>query len=320
MNATGRKMILVTGGAGFVGGILAHQLLVDGHEVVVVDDLSNGRKENVPEDAYFHVCDLADARTLEVLDQYPIEVVIHCAAQSSNAISFEAPVADLYANQLATLNILLYCKTKSIRRFIFTSSMSCYGEAEEFPTPETTCCYPDSFYAVHKLASEHYVRIFSQEYGFETTIFRLYTTYGFGQNLENVRQGLLSIYLSYLLHKKTLVVKGAGERIRDIVHVEDVVRAIRLSIERAESIGKTYNLATQESVTIQFLIDNLVAGLGLDPAVYPVEWEKGTPGDPFKTHGSIEAARKDLGWEPQISVIEGVRRTLLPYITPEEVK
>lgn len=307
------KVILVTGGAGFVGSLLARRLLEKGHEVVVLDDLSNGKRENVPEAAYFHISDLVDAAALSVLDQYPIEVVIHCAAQSSNAISFEDPVADLYANQLATLNLLRYCHPRGIRRFLFTSSMSAYGQASRYPTPESECCYPDSFYAVHKLASEHYLRIFAQEYGFETTVFRLYTTYGFGQNLDNVKQGLLSIYLSYLLEGKTLVIKGDGERIRDIVHVDDVVRAIELALECPESVGKTYNMATGETITIRSLIDRLVAGIGKDPATYPIEWQGKTPGDPFKTHGSIEAARRDLGWEPKVSVLEGIRKTLEPY-------
>lgn len=308
-----KKVILVTGGAGFVGSILVQRLLEKGHEVVVLDDLSNGKFENVPKAAYFHICDLSDAAALSVLDQYPVEVVIHCAAQSSNAISFEEPVADLYSNQLATLNLLRYCHPRGIRRFLFTSSMSAYGQASSFPTLESDCCYPDSFYAVHKLASEHYLRIYAQEYGFETTVFRLYTTYGFGQNLDNVKQGLLSIYLSYLLEGETLVVKGDGERIRDIVHVDDVVRAIELALERPESIGKIYNMATGETITIRSLIEGLIAGLGKDPAAYPVAWQGKTPGDPFRTHGSIEAARRDLGWEPQVSVLEGIRRTLEPY-------
>lgn len=313
-----KKNILVTGGAGFVGGILTSRLIKDGYGVVVVDDLSNGKRSNVPERAEFIAMNLAEEGGYVMLAEYNFEAVIHCAAQSSNAISFENPKADLMSNQLATLNLLDFCRNKKIKRIIFTSSMSAYGRAKIYPTPEDEPCYPDSFYAVHKLASEHYVRIYAQEHDLKTTVFRLYTTYGYGQNLENTQQGLLSIYLSYLLKKIPLVVKGSGDRVRDIVYVEDVVDAICLSLNNVKTYGKTYNLGTGDCVSIDEIIYDLLSGLGYDPATYPVVWEGSTPGDPPKTQALMDAIATDTGWRPRVTPKEGIRRTLEIFLNAAE--
>lgn len=305
-----KQNILVTGGAGFVAGILTTRLIKNGYGVVVVDDLSNGKRSNVPQGAAFLEMDLAEEGAYKALAIHNFDALIHCAAQSSNAISFKDPKADLMANQLATLNLLEFCRNQKIKRVIFTSSMSAYGRTKNFPTPENEPCYPDSFYAVHKLASEHYIRIYAQEYDFETTVFRLYTTYGYGQNLENTQQGLLSIYLSYLLKKIPLVVKGSGERLRDIVYVEDVVDAICLSLNNVKTIGKTYNLGTGDCVSIKEIIHDLLLGLGCDPATYPIVWEGPTPGDPHMSQALMDAIAIDIGWRPKVSPKEGIRRTL----------
>jgi UDP-glucose 4-epimerase len=178
---------------------------------------------------------------------------------------------------------------------------------------EDYCCKPDSFYAVHKQACEHYIRIFSQVHGLDYTIFRLYTTYGHGQNLENMEQGLLSIYLGYILKKERLVVKGSKDRTRDIVHVNDVVRAITKSLFNPVSFGKVYNLGTGRSLKIEKIVELLTTGLGYKKEEYPVVYEKGTLGDPFDTLADIRAAARDLGWKPFISAEEGIRLTVGPY-------
>lgn len=314
---TTAKSYLVTGGAGFVGSVLSRRLLRDGNRVTIADNMSNGKRENVPPDTRFLHIDLADAAACAPLAKERFDAVIHCAAQSSNATSFENPAADLAANQTATLNLLEFCRRQNIKRFLFTSSMSAYGQPKTFPTPETEPCYPDSFYAVHKLAAEHYVRIYAQEYGLEPTVFRLYTTYGYGQNLANMQQGLLSIYLGYMLKNDPLVVKGSGERLRDIVHVDDVVEAMVLSLHNPNTIGKTYNLGTGECHSIRDIIADLLRGLGKDPERYPIRWEPRTPGDPPKTHALTAAIAADVGWRPKIDAKTGIRRTVEGYSSPE---
>lgn len=307
------KSILVTGGAGFVGGYLCHSLKADGHKVVALDDLSNGKRENVPSGVEFIKSDLTSDDLTDVLSNHTFDAVIHCAAQSSNAISLKDPHRDIMANQYATLNLLEYCVRNSVKRFIFTSSMSVYGQPKKLPTKETNICYPDSFYAVHKLASEYYTRLFGNIYGLNYTIFRLYTTYGHGQNLANMEQGLLSIYLGYILKNERLIVKGSQDRTRDIIHVSDVVRAIVASLDNQKSYGKIYNLGTGKSLKIGKIIELLTSGLGYKKGQYPVKYTEGTLGDPFDTLADIEAAKKDLNWKPKISAQEGIKLTVNSY-------
>jgi len=309
MNRMGKR-ILVTGGAGFVGGYLCRTLLQDGHSVTVVDDLSNGKKENILPGVEFFLLDIASRDLFEKLAPFSFDCVIHCAAQASNALSFLDPHRDFEVNQLGTLRVLELCVEKGIKRLIFTSSMSVYGQAKTLPTKESEACYPDAYYAVHKLASEHYIRIYGGQHGLDYTIFRLYTTYGHGQNLENRDQGLLSIYLSYILKKDTLIVKGSKDRTRDIVNVDDVVRAIKLSLENPKSYGKVYNLGCGKSIKIGKIVDLLTRGLGYKKDEFPVSYEGATAGDPFDTLADIEAAKTDLGWMPEMSVEEGIRLTL----------
>jgi len=309
------KHILITGGAGFVGSYLCRELLKENYAVTVIDDLSNGNEDNISDGVDFYKLDISEEYSLDKLPNRSYECVIHCAAQSSNALSFIDPKRDLLVNQLGTLNVLKFCVKRSIKRIVFTSSMSAYGETNRLPTKENVAMYPDSFYAVHKLGSEHYLRIFSQQYGINYTIFRLYTTYGHGQNLENINQGLLSIYLSYIVNKKTIIVKGSKERTRDIIHVSDVVKAIMLSLKSENSYNKIYNLGTGKSLKIMEIIDLLTAGMGYEPGVYPVVYVEGTAGDPFDTLASIQNVKKDLNWEPIISAREGIKLTLEAYKT-----
>lgn len=304
------KRILVTGGAGFLGGYLCRSLLEDGHSVTAVDDLSNGKRENIPQGVEFLHLDITSGDFFDQLAPSSFDVVIHCAAQASNALSFLDPHRDFEVNQLGTLRVLEFCRNKDIKRFIFTSSMSVYGQAKTLPTQETETCYPDAYYAVHKLASEHYIRIYGKQHGLDYTIFRLYTTYGHGQNLENRDQGLLSIYLSYILKKDTLIVKGSKDRTRDIVNVDDVIRAIKLSLDEPKSYGKTYNLGYGQSIRIEKIVELLTTGLGYNQGEYPVSYEGATAGDPFDTLADIEAAKMDLGWVPEMSPEEGIRLTV----------
>ena len=307
------KSILVTGGAGFVGSYLCRALLHDGHTVTVVDDFSNGRKENVASGIRLFDLDITSREFFKKLAPFSYDTVIHCAAQASNALSFLDPHRDFEVNQLGTLRVLEFCVEKDIKRFIFTSSMSVYGQAKHIPTKETEVCLPDAYYAVHKLASEHYIRIYGQEHGLDCTIFRLYTTYGHGQNLDNINQGLLSIFLSYIVNNKPIIVKGSKDRTRDIIHVNDVVEAIILSISNDISINKVYNMGSGQYLSIEEIIELLTTGMGYKSDEYPVIYEESTKGDPFNTLADNSLARQELGWQPKISPTDGIKLTIEAY-------
>jgi UDP-glucose 4-epimerase len=303
------KKLLVTGGAGFVGSVLSDRLLKLGYSVTIVDDLSNGQESNLPRGAQFIRGDLAEAAPYEKLGQEKFDIIFHIAAQASNALSFRQPVRDLLSNQTSTLRLLEFARSSGCKRLIFTSSMSAYGIPKQFPTPEEEPLVPVSPYAVHKAASEEYLRIYGQEYGIDWTTFRLYTTYGSGQNLDNLDQGLLSIYLAYLVKKVPIVVKGDLSRKRDIVHVNDVVDAIVASMDRPQSHRQTYNLCTGTSLSIREILDELIRRMG-ENRDYPVEVQGATQGDPPVTYGSYEKAKRDLGFQPKIQPLDGIRLTI----------
>lgn len=303
------KKILITGGAGFVGTILSKKLAEEGFFVTIIDNLSNS--SSFPQHKNIHSLnyDLSKPDWVRELRDRHLDCIIHCAAQSSNAISQQFPIQDLLINQLATLNLLNYCKENGVRRFIFTSSMSVYGNPTKFPTPTHTTPNPLTFYGIHKATSEDYLRI-SQD--LDWTIFRLYTTYGTGQYLSNRKQGLIKIYLSYILEGKPIKIHGSLNRLRDVIHVDDVVAAIGKSLFRTETFGKIYNLGTGESHSIHHIINELLKASGKE-LDYPKTVEQGDIGDPAKTQADISNAIKDIEWLPKITLTEGILKTINGY-------
>lgn len=302
--------ILITGGAGFVGHYLTKNLLNHGFNVEIIDNFSNSdfalqelSKSSV------HNFDLAIPEWKSHLIKKNFDVIIHCAAQSSNAISQDSPFQDLDSNQLATLQVLDFCNKSGVKRLIFTSSMSVYGNASMFPTPPNNICLPLTNYAIHKLASEHYIK---NQIDLDWTIFRLYTTYGSGQFLKNKKQGLIKIYLSYLIENKPIVVHGDINRIRDIIHVSDVVSAITKSISNKITFNKIYNLGSGKTISVSQILEKLISEFGL-PSDYPIKITDADIGDPFKTHADISSLTKDLDWKPLISPLDGIKLTVNAY-------
>lgn len=212
--------ILVTGIAGFIGSNIAFRLLSLGHEILGIDDLSSGSIENVPQTTNFIQLDLSDARSLNKINFNP-DLIFHLAGQSSGEVSFDNPIDDLSKNTVSTLNIIQFGIKKQSKKIYYASSMSVYGDVGNLPVSENISCQPLSCYGVGKLASENYLRIFNNK--IPSTIFRMFNVYGPGQNLKNLRQGMVSIYVSYALKNKAIPVKGSLNRFRDFVFIDDVV-------------------------------------------------------------------------------------------------
>ncbi len=304
------KSILVTGGAGFVGSHLCRALLKKGFSVVAIDDLSNGIKSNVHKDVVLIESDLSKDAWLGSLNIYKFDAVIHCAAQASNAMSFDDPQQDWNSNQISTWNVINFCKKKSIKRLIFTSTMSVYGEPSKIPTPVSEAPKPLSYYAAHKAVAETYLKLSS---GINWTIFRLYTTYGSGQNLANLNQGLVKIYLGFILRGEPITVRGSGERLRDIIHVSDVVQAIIQSLDNTKTYKQTYNLGSGITKKVSEIIKLLLKAAGKDTN-YPVVYERGDLGDPHTTHADIKNATDDFGWQPLVMPDDGIALTVKQYM------
>ena len=206
------KRYLVTGGAGFIGSHIVQRLLEQGHAVWIVDNFLTGYKTQVPSEATVLELDLSKPESFDQLPDLRFDAVLHLAAQSSGQISHEKPQYDLMTNTLGTLLLLKWCAQRGINRLLYASSMSVYGNVEPFPVVEKTHGQPCSFYGITKLASEHYIDYFRAQ-GMHTTILRMFNVYGPGQNLSNLKQGMVSIYLAYILKKEPVLVKGSKDRV-----------------------------------------------------------------------------------------------------------
>ena len=189
------KTYLVTGAAGFIGAAVAKQFIEQGSKVVTIDNLSTGFRGSIPEGVIFIEGNCQDKSIINQLNSYQFDAIFHISGQSSGEISFENPVYDLQTNTESTLLLLKYALKMNCKKFIYASTMSVYGNQSDIPIKEEASTFPQSFYAVGKLASERYLNIYSK-YNIEIVALRLFNVYGTGQNIENLKQGKVSIYLA----------------------------------------------------------------------------------------------------------------------------
>ncbi len=300
---------LVTGVAGFIGAAVARALLEAGHGVTGVDNLTTGFRENIPAGVEFYQSDCQDADLYaRTLPRKPYAAIFHIAGQSSGEISFDDPAYDLRTNAESTLHLLKFALACGCGRLIYAGTMSVYGIQPDEPVRETAPTYPQSFYGVGKLASEHYLRLYEQ-YGVRSTALRLFNVYGPGQNMQNLRQGMVSIFLAMLADTGHIQVKGSPDRYRDFVYIDDVARAFLLCLDHEASVGKALNIGGSGRATVGELVDMLRAAHGGGT----VEYAGSTAGDIHGIHADIGAAREALGYEPQVSLKEGIRRMYAWY-------
>jgi UDP-glucose 4-epimerase len=299
------KSYLVTGAAGFIGSKVAERLIRLGHKVVTVDNLSTGYSSAIPEGVIFIEGNLHDIEVIKKLTEFTFDTIYHIAGQSSGEISFDDPVYDLQTNTQSTLLLLKYCLSIKCRKFIYASTMSVYGDQETLPVSEMALTYPKSLYGVGKLASEHYLRIYAQ-YGIATCALRLFNVYGPGQNLANMRQGMVSIFLAQALRDRAIHVKGAADRFRDFVYIDDVVDAF-LSIEDYIQVGEysCFNVCSGIKTTVGELVDSI--GKLFE---YPVSvtYQGATPGDQFGIVGNNQSLQSGIFWQPEVPLGEGLSR------------
>lgn len=307
------KKYLVTGGAGFIGSAISKKLIRLGHEVTLVDDLSTGSRDNVPEEATFMELDLSDSK---FVDKLPLssgrfDAVCHLAAQSSGPQSRKMPHLDLQVNAASTLLLSRWCIDNGINRFLYASSMAVYGNPSVLPVTEDTACIPVSYYGVSKLTSENILRLAEKE-GLCTTSFRMFSVYGPGQNLSNRDQGMLSIYLSYLLDGSVLPVTGSLDRFRDFVYIDDVVDIWINAIMLDETPSNVYNIGSGNKTTVRELIGRLIDALELS-GDYPVRELETERSDQIGLFADIMRSKSELGFAPRISLDRGIQNMIRYY-------
>ena len=246
--------LLITGIAGFIGSKLADAALTKGHEVVGVDDLSNGYLKNVPQKAEFLELDLIKPETMNKLPK-DIDYIFHLAGQSSGEISFDNPILDLEKNAISTLNLIKLGIKNNIKKIFYASSMSVYGTTQDQPIDESHVCVPLSCYGVGKLAAENYLRIYQNEIPY--IAFRMFNVYGPGQDMSNLRQGMVSIYLAHILKNGHIPVKGGVQRFRDFIYIDDVVNIWLQALEKTDINNECFNLGTGVKTTVLELLTKI---------------------------------------------------------------
>jgi UDP-glucose 4-epimerase len=297
--------VLVTGGAGFIGSHVVDHLVQEGCEVSVVDDLSAGKWENVNPLARFHQVDIGSPELARVFDAERPETVVHLAAQASVTVSVANPMRDATTNILGSLNLLENCVRAGVRKFVYVSTGGAlYGEPEYLPCDEAHPIHPLSPYGVSKHTVEHYLFVYHQTYGLAYTVLRLANVYGPRQDPFG-EAGVVAIFTQRMLDGEQAVIYGTGEQERDFIYVEDCARATVLALSRGD--GQAYNIGCGAGTTINdlFAVMKSATGYGLK-----AQYDPPRPGDVFRSFLDATKARRELGWTPEVSLEEGLRRVV----------
>jgi len=295
------KTVVVTGVAGFIGSRVAARMAAEGFTVVGVDDLSSGKQSNVPSSIDFIQGNLADTQTISKLPK-AAELVLHLAGQSSGEMSFDDPVADLEMNTISTLNLIKYGIGANISKLVYASSMSVYGNVPDAPIGEDEHVAPLSCYGVGKLAAENYLNVFGKQ--LSSVSLRMFNVYGPGQDMTNLRQGMVSIYLAQALTNKHIVVKGSLERFRDFIYIDDVVEAWFRAATFAGVVGNTINIGTGVRTTVAQVLEAVKANV----VGTTVEVTDPTPGDQNGIFADTTRMRALLGMSDFVQLADGVKR------------
>lgn len=308
------RRILITGGAGFIGGHVGALLAERGFQVIAFDNLSTGRRDNLPPGADLIVGDVRDPAALATAFAGGLDAVLHIAGQASIRLSYQDPGADLDVNTRGTIHVLQMCLEHRVSRLLFASSMTVYGDPPAVPTPETTPANPVSYYGVTKYAAERYVHLTAARRDLaaplHVTSFRMYNVYGERQSLTNAYQGVLAIFIGRALRGEPITIHSDGEQSRDFVYVGDVARAWADALDAPATYGQAINLGTGRDTSMNRLCDTVLAALGRSRASHPVGYAPAQPGDLRRSAADVHRAGDLLGWKPQTTLEEGLARTI----------
>ncbi|MGA0787358.1 MAG: NAD-dependent epimerase/dehydratase family protein [Ilumatobacteraceae bacterium] len=296
-----QRLLVVTGVGGFIGSSLAGRLLVDGYRVLGVDDFSSGKRSNVPLGIDLVEANLASTALSDILPSRAL-AVLHLAGQSSGEISFDDPVGDLEKNAVSTLRLIEYGIGAGVQRFVHASSMSVYGSVSDKPIREDATLRPLSCYGVGKATAEGYLQVFSRRLPY--VALRMFNVYGPGQDMSNLRQGMVSIYLAQALATSKIVVKGSMQRYRDFVYIDDVVEAWALALQRDEALNHAINIGTGVRTEVGQLLELITA---IVPGT-TVEFADNTPGDQFGIYADTTRMTRLLGIATTTTLQDGLQR------------
>jgi len=319
-----KEKVLVTGGAGFIGSHIVDLLIKNNYDVLVIDDLSSGRKENLHQGAKFYHLNITNIQELEkVFGLEKPDYMIHEAAQISVSLSVKEPLFDAQTNIFGSLNLLQCCVKYGVKGVVFASSGgTVYGEPEQFPVNEDYPLHPLSPYGISKVTVEHYLNFYQKNYQLEYTALRYGNVYGPRQDPYG-EAGVIAIFIQKMLKGEKPTINGDGNYIRDYVYVKDVARANLLAIENIKKLGQDiaaidlridskqalngFNLGTEKGTSVNGLF--LILKNIIDPSL-SANYGPDRPGDLRKNILNCQKIQNAFHWKPQIELSVGLKETV----------
>lgn len=297
--------ILITGGAGFIGSHVAEAFVAKGHHVHIVDNLSSGNADNIPQGATFHELDLRDAALETLFEQEKFPAVIHHAAQLDVRRSVADPVYDADINVIGFLRLMEAGRKNGLKHIVFASTGGAiYGETAQIPQSETSSLQPESPYGITKLATEKYLYFYERVHSISSVILRYANVYGPRQGSYG-EAGVIAIFIKKLLAGEAPVVFGDGEQTRDYIYVQDVVEANLRAISANQS--GVYNVGTGVETSVNTLIAKLCRLLEVN---LPAKHVEKRPGEVLRSALSFERIQNELSWLPQVTLDIGLKETV----------
>jgi len=295
---------LATGGAGFIASHLVDKLIKENNEVVVIDNLSTGKKENLNSKARFYKTDIQDLAIKEIFKKEKPKIVFHYAAQIDIRKSVENPVESAKTNILGTLNILENCKKFGVKKIVFASTGGAiYGKADIIPTPEKYPAKPISPYGIEKLTAEHYLYFYKKEYELNYLVLRYGNVYGPRQNSKG-EAGVIAIFCDKMLTEEQPIINGTGEQTRDFIFVEDAVNAALLGVKKR--ISGIFNIATAKETNINTVFEKLKGLFNLN---FQKVYGPAQKGEQQRSCLDFKKAKKEFGFYPQYDLATGLKKT-----------
>jgi UDP-glucose 4-epimerase len=300
--------VLVTGGAGFIGSHIVDQLIIAGHEVVIIDNISSGNEANLHPLATFYRLAIEDPGVINVFQQEKPQMVIHQAAQTVVQTSVKEPLHDAQMNIIGTINLLEAARLNGVSKFIYASSAAVYGDPQYVPIDELHPVGPLSGYGISKFTPEQYLRVYHNLYGLRYTILRYANVYGIRQDPRG-DGGVVSIFVDKAISQQAYTIYGDGEQTRDYIYVEDIAKANVAALQYGD--GNYFNIGTGIHTTLNQLVKELqyVTGNELQTV-----YEEARPGDIKHSYFTIAKAMNQLHWSPKVKLADGLAKTYHYYL------
>ena len=301
--------ILLTGGAGFIGSHVADKLLELGATVVIVDNLSTGRHENIPKNAVFYQIDINGYQTLsEIFVNHKINYIIHEAAKINLNVMLEDPIKDVCSSILSTINLLKLADNHKVEKFIYASSVAVYGRPTKLPASENDELIPIYSYGIAKKCAEEYVRYYSENYGLDYSILRYGNVFGPRQPIFG-EVGVIAIFTEKIMHGKNLIKFGDGSHLRDYIYIDDAVDITIRTLHLGS--GAVYNIARGIGVSVNSIIDAF-ENAWAQP--FSVENKPERVGEIGNFFSDITRARDELEFKPETDLQSGIFKTMSYYV------